>query len=196
MKEKMSKIIYAMNVSMDGFIEDSKGNLDWSVPDEELHQHFNELEKKATLHIYGRRLYETMIFWRNAEQNIDLSDYEKEYAHIWNNIPMIVVSTTLEKIDPEYILMREIKINEMTRYAKQNGEYIIVGGPNLAASFIQQGLVDEIRLYVAPVVLGEGKPMFLTGIPGNAMHLLETYVFKSGVVLLRYQLSMEGLDTI
>ncbi len=190
----MRKVIYAMSVSLDGFIEATNGDLSWSYPDEELHQHFNDLESTIDIHLYGRRLYENMAaFWPTADENPSAPKQEIEYARIWRNMPKIVFSKTLDQVGWNSRLVRgniaeEVnKLKEQPAAIDQPGKDLSVGGAELASSFMQLGLIDEYRLYVHPIVLGAGKPMFRPLQDKINLRLVETRSFGSGVVLLRYQ---------
>jgi dihydrofolate reductase len=186
----MRKVIYAMSVSLDGFIEAANGDLSWSYPDEELHKHFNDREAGIGLHLYGRGLYETMAaYWPTADENPALLPHEIEYARIWKKIPNVVFSKTLAQVGWNSRLVRENIAGEVNQLKQQPGKDMIVGGAGLASSFMQLGLIDEYWLYLRPVVLGGGKPMFRPLSDRVALELVETRQFDHGVVLLRYQLA-------
>jgi dihydrofolate reductase len=184
----MRKVTYALSVSLDGFIEAPGGDLSWSNPDEELHQHFNDLERAIDLHLYGRRLYETMAaFWPTADEHPEASPQEIEFARIWKREPKIVFSRTLDHVEWNSRLVRDDIAAEVKRLKAQPGGDMSVGGAGLAASFMQLGLIDEYRLYVHPVILGSGKPMFPPLRDKIGLQLVETRTFGSGVVLLSYR---------
>jgi len=189
----MRKVIYAISVSLDGFIEGTDGNLNWSFPDEELHQHFNDREAMIDTYLYGRGLYENMTaFWPTADENASAPEYEIEYARIWKCKPKVVFSKTLTQVGWNSRLVRENVAEEVRRLKEQPGDDLSVGGAELAASFMRLGLIDEYDLYVHPVVLGGGKPMFGRLDNEIILQLVETRTFGSGVVLLRYQLADDG----
>jgi dihydrofolate reductase len=184
----MGKLIYAMMVSLDGFIAGPDGELDWHVVDEELHRHFNDLESEMYMLLYGRRLYDNMAaYWPTVEQNPSALDVEVEYAHIWQAKPKIVFSKTLAKVEWNSRLAREVVPHEIRRLKTQSRHNLSVGGAELAATFHRLGLIDEYRLYVNPVVAGSGKPMFLSMDSVAHLRLVETRPFNSGVILLRYE---------
>jgi dihydrofolate reductase len=184
----MRKVIYAMSVSLDGFIEDTNSDLSWSFPDEELHKHFNDLESTIDIHLYGRGLYENMVaYWPTADENPSAPEHEIEYARIWKSMPKIVFSRTLDQVGWNSRLVRRNIAVEINKLIAQPGKDMSVGGANLAATFMRLGLIDEYRLYVHPVVLGGGKPMFGPLHDKLDLQLVETRRFGSGVVLLRYQ---------
>jgi dihydrofolate reductase len=183
----LRKLIYSLNMSLDGYVEDASGSLDWTIIDEEIHQFFNDQEREFELSLYGRRLYETMHpYWSTALQDPDLKPVEKEYAQIWNAVPKLVFSRTLDHVEGNATLMRDGLIEEVTKLKSQPGKWISVGGPTLAASLIEAGLVDEYRIVVHPVILGGGKPFFPNLKAPTNLALLDTHRFSSGAMYLRY----------
>ncbi len=184
----MRKVIYAMSVSLDGFIEATNGDLSWSFPDEELHKHFNDLENTIDIHLYGRRLYENMAaYWPTADENPSAPEYEVAYARIWKSMPKVVFSKTLDQVGWNSRLVRGNIAGEVNQLKEGPGKDLSVGGAGLASTFMQLGLIDEYWLYVHPVILGGGKPMFRQLHDKINLKLVETRTFGSGVVLLRYQ---------
>jgi dihydrofolate reductase len=182
----MRKVIYAMSVSLDGFIEDANGDLSWSFPDEELHQHFNEQEAQIDVHLYGRRLYENMsAFWPTADKDPSATEAEIEYAHIWKEMRKIVFSTTLTEVGWNSELFKGDIVEEINKLKAQPGKDISVGGANLAGNFMRLGLIDEYRMYIHPVILGNGKRIFPSLDNTISLKLIEARRFSSGVVLLR-----------
>lgn len=182
------KVIYSMMVSLDGFIESSTGEINWSAPDEELHQHFNDQEHFIDTHLYGRRLYENMAnYWPTADQKPDAPELEIEFARIWKKRNKVVFSKTLEHVDWNTTLVRENIAEEVRKLKEQPGKDMDLGGAELAATFRQLDLIDEYRLYIHPVLLGDGKPMFKQLPEMQQLHLIESKTFGCGVVLLRYQ---------
>jgi dihydrofolate reductase len=189
----MRKVIYGLSVSLDGYVEDAQGGLGWSYPDEELHRHFNDRERDFDVNLYGRRLYELMAaYWPTAEEDPALLDYEREYARIWKSKPKVVFSRTLDHVEWNSRLVRDHIAEEVNRLKNQPGKYMNVGGPGIVATFMQLGLIDEYWLYVVPVVLGGGKPMFPPLTDRLQLQLVETRKFSRGVVLLRYQPASAG----
>jgi dihydrofolate reductase len=184
----MRKVIYAMSVSLDGFIEATDGDLRWSYPDEELHQHFNEQEQLIDIHLYGRGLYENMAsYWPAADENPAVPEVEREYARLWKEMQKVVFSATLTEVGWNSRLVKGDLAGEVGRLKVQPGGAMIVGGAGLAASFMRLSLIDEYRLYLHPLILGGGKPMFHPLLNKINLQLVETHPFGSGVVLLRYQ---------
>ena len=184
----MRKVIYCMNVSLDGFVEDSKGSLDWSHPDEELHRFFNQQERGFDYQLYGRRIYENMAaYWTTAHSDLSAPAHVIEYARIWQSIPKIVFSTTLQHVGENARLVSDHIAEEVGALKAQSGKDMVVCGAGLAASFMRLDLIDEYRSVIHPVVLGGGKPMFPALDRLIRLRLIETRRFGSGVVLLRYQ---------
>jgi dihydrofolate reductase len=183
----MRKLIYSMGVSLDGFIAGPDGEIDWSAPDEELHRFHNQQARELGAHLCGRRLYEVMTFWETADQNPSVAEHELEFARIWQSLPKIVFSTTLEKVEGNARLVRDGVAEEVARLKEQPGEDLAVGGAGLASTLIAQGLVDEYRLFVSPVVLGRGTPYFPPLDQRIGLELVETQTFGSRVVYVRYR---------
>jgi len=183
----MRKVIYSTGLSLDGFIAGPDGEIDWSAPDEELHRFHNEQTRELGAHFCGRRLYEAMVYWETADQNPAATDVVVEFARIWQALPKIVFSTTLEKVEGNTRLATDGIVEEVARLREQPGKDLAVGGAGLAASFIELGLVDEFRLFVSPVVLGGGTPYFPAVEERIDLELVETRTFGSRVVYLRYQ---------
>ncbi len=158
-------ISYGFAVSVDGYIARAQGgDIGLPVPEEALHRHFNEVQERTALSLYGRNMYEVMKYW-DAPQ-ADSAEYEQEYARAWQRTPKVVFSTTLDSVGPNARLVKQRADVERTvrqLKAETNGE-IEVSGAGLAASLIRLGLVDEFRLYMMPVVLGGGKPYFEAGL--------------------------------
>jgi dihydrofolate reductase len=183
----MRKLIYSMSVSLDGFIAAPDGEIDWGVPDEELHRFHNQQVHEVGTHLLGRRLYETMLYWETAEENQSAAEVELEFARIWKSLPRIVFSKTLEKVEGNARLAREGVAEEVAKLKEQPGKDIAVGGAGLASTCIELGLVDDYRLFVYPVVLGGGTPYFPALEEKIDLELVETRTFGSRVVYVRYR---------
>ena len=184
----MRKVIYSMNVSLDGFVEGPNRELDWSTPDEELHRFWNDQEREMGTSLYGRRLYELMAaYWPTADTDPSAPDYVVEFARIWRDKPKIVFSTTLEKVDWNSRLVRDNVAEEVAKLKAQVGKNMEVAGPTLASTLVRLGLIDEYGPVVHPVVLGGGTPFFPALDNRIILTLVETRTFGSGVVYLRYQ---------
>jgi dihydrofolate reductase len=180
------KMIYSMGVSLDGFIAGPGGAIDWSAPDEELHRFHNQQARELGAHLCGRRLYETMVYWETADQNPSAPEHELEFARIWKDLPKIVFSTTLEKVEGNSRLVRDGVADEVAKLKAQPGKDLAVGGAGLASSLIELGLVDEYQLFVSPVVLGGGTRYFPSLAERIDLELVETRTFGSRVVFLRF----------
>jgi len=183
----MRKLIYSMGVSLDGYIADPGGEIDWGAPDEELHRFHNERTRELGVHLCGRRLYEVMLYWETADENPAAADYELEFARIWKRLPKIVFSKTLETVEGKYRLARDGVAEEVAKLKEQPGDDLAVGGAGLASTCIELGLVDEFQLFVYPVVLGGGTPYFPSLEERIGLELVETRTFGSRVVYVRYR---------
>jgi dihydrofolate reductase len=180
--------MFAMSVSLDGFIEAADSDFSWAYPDQELHTHFNQQESMIDIHLYGWHLYQDMAaYWPMADKNPSAPQVEIEYAKIWMDKPKIVFSNTLDQVGWNSRLVRGDFGEEVRKLKEQPGNYMSVGGARLASSFMRLGLIDEYRLYYCPIILGAGKPMFQSLLEKIKLQLIETRTFGSGVVLLRYQ---------
>ena len=183
----MRKVIYLMNVSLDGFVEGPDGTFGWSRPDEEVHRFHNELAREMGAFLYGRRMYETMAGWQTADEDPSAPDYTLEFARIWKARPKIVFSTTLETVGVNCRLVRGDIAAEVASLKQQPGGDLGVSGPGLAATLARLGLVDEYRLVVSPILVGGGKPYFPALDHAVRLRLLETRTFRCGSVYLRYE---------
>jgi dihydrofolate reductase len=183
----MRNLIYSMGVSLDGFIAGPDGEIDWSAPGDELHRFHNQQTRELGAHLCGRRLYEVMSYWETAAEDPALGEPELEFARIWNDLPKVVFSKTLEKVEGNATLVREGAEEEVARLKEQPGKDLAVGGAGLASAFMRQGLVDEYRLFVSPVVLGGGTPYFPALDERIDLELVETRTFRSRVVYVRYR---------
>jgi dihydrofolate reductase len=172
------RVIYSMSVSLDGFIAGPDGEIDWAAPDEELMAFHNEQTRELDAHLCGRGLYEDMLPWETREG---------DFAEIWKAIPKVVFSTTLESVQGNARLATEGVAEELSRFAKTSASDVSVGGAGLAATLVEQNLIDEYRLFVNPVVLGGGTPFFPERRERVELKLVETRTFGSRVVYLRYR---------
>ena len=188
----MRSLIYSMSVSLDGFIAGPDGAIDWSVPDEELFGFHTQQVQETGVHLCGRRLYETMVYWETAEES-PLAAEHVEFAQIWKALPKIVFSTTLESVVGNTRLARDGVGEEVSRLKEQPGKDIAVGGAGLARTCMKLELIDEWRLFVSPVLLGGGTPYFPTLDETINMELVETQTFGSRVVYVRYRRVSDGL---
>ncbi|HXN38924.1 MAG TPA: dihydrofolate reductase family protein [Solirubrobacteraceae bacterium] len=182
----MRKLIYSMNVSLDGYIARPDGAIDWTVPDEELFRFHTQQIQETGVHLCGRRLYETMVYWETAEESPLVAERVK-FAQIWKALPKVVFSTTLESVVGNTRLARDGVGEEVSRLKEQPGKDIAVGGAGLARACMKLELIDEWRLFVSPVLLGGGTPYFPPLEKGIDLELIETRTFGARVVYLRYR---------
>jgi dihydrofolate reductase len=184
----MRKIILMMSVSLDGFIEGPNRELDWQLVDDELHSHFNEQLRAMGAFLSGRVTHELMAgFWPTADSDPSSTGPMVEFAGIWRDKPKIVFSRTLERADWNTTVVRDVVPEEVMELKAQPGGDLVLGGADVAAAFMRHDLIDEYRLYVHPVIIGRGKPLFQASDIKIDLRLAETRTFGSGVVLLRYQ---------
>jgi dihydrofolate reductase len=181
------KLIYSMGVSLDGFIAAPDGDIDWGAPDEELHRFHNQQTRELGAHLCGRRLYEVMAYWETTDENSSIPDHALEFARIWKNLPKIVFSKTLEKVEGNARLVRDGVAEEVATLKEKPGKDLAVGGAGLASTLTKLGLIDEYRLFVSPVVLGGGTPYFPALDERIDLELVETRTFGSRVVYVRYR---------
>ncbi|WP_371775409.1 dihydrofolate reductase family protein [Streptomyces sp. NBC_01438] len=184
----MRKIIYSMSISLDGFIEGPDRDISWHRVDDELHRYFNERISRLGGFLHGRVVHELMAdFWPTADQDPANAGPTAEFAPIWRNMPKYVYSTTLERADWNTTVVRDVVADEVRALLEQPGGDLGLGGAGLAASFAALDLIDEYWVYVHPVLIGRGKPMFPSTDTLTALRLAGTRTFGSGVVELRYE---------
>ncbi|GIH26171.1 deaminase [Acrocarpospora phusangensis] len=177
-----------MSVSLDGFFEGPNHELDWQLIDEELHGFFNDQLRDMGAFLDGRVTYELMAeYWPTADKDPEAAAPVAEFARIWREMPKIVYSRTLDRVEWNTTLVREVVPTEVLELKAQPGGDLALGGGKLAAEFMRHDLIDEYWLYVHPVVLGEGTPLFQAPEARLNLRLTETRAFGNGVVLLRYR---------
>jgi dihydrofolate reductase len=182
----MSKVIYSMGLSLDGFIAGPGGEIA-VVPDEELHRFHNQQAREFAAHLYGRRLWEVMSAWETyADENPSAPEHELEFARIWKDTPKVVFSRTLDSVEGNATLVRGDIAETVARLKREADGDLAVGGANLASAFIELDLVDEYGLFVHPVILGGGTAFFPPLDKRINLDLVETRTFGSGAVYLRY----------
>jgi dihydrofolate reductase len=178
-------LIYTAMTSLDGYVADEAGNFDWAEPDPEVHSFINDLERPIGTYLYGRRLYETMKGWETMETPD--GSVTQEYAEIWRLAHKIVYSTTLESASTSKTrIERSFKRSDVLSLKERSQSDVSIGGPHLAAEALRSGLVDEVRLFVYPVVVGGGNSALPSGVR-LTLNLIDERRFGSGVVYLRYQ---------
>ena len=184
----MGKLIYGMNVSVDGYIADAKDDIGWSEPSADLHQFWNDRERDTALALYGRRIYDLMsAYWPTADQDPDADAVTVDFARVWRDLPKVVFSRTLESVDWNSRLERGDPVEVAARLKAETDGTLEVAGATLAAPIVQAGLVDEFLIVVTPAMVGGGKPL-LPELPSWIMlRLAENRTFDNGAVLLRYE---------
>jgi dihydrofolate reductase len=185
----MAKLIYSAIASLDGYVEDEQGRFDWATPDEEVHAFVNDLERPIGTYLYGRRMYETMVFWETAGASDDSRVVSRDFAAIWRSAEKIVYSRTLKttssartRIEPSF------DADAIQRLKETSKTDLTVGGAELAGQAIAAGLVDECHLFLGPVLVGGGKRALPDNIRAQ-LELLDERRFRHGVVHLHYRIS-------
>lgn len=182
----MAKLIYASISSLDEYVVDKDGKFDWAAPDEEVHAFVNDLERKIGTYLYGRRLYETMKVWETMPVENE-PDVMKDYAQIWRAADKIVLSRTLTKpTTPKTRIEKSFDPVAIRKLKEQSSRGISVGGAELAGEAIKAGLVDEIHLFLHPVIIGGGRRALPEGVRVQ-LELVSERRFKSGVVHVHYR---------
>ena len=183
----MRKLIWGMSVSLDGYMAAPDGDLGWHLIDEELHSHFNDDLATMSAFLDGRVTYELMAeYWPTADEDPESPPVIVEFARIWKRMPKIVFSRTLEHADWNTTIVRAVVPEEIEALKQGDGGDLVLGGADVATTFVELDLIDEYRVYIHPIVLGRGRPMFHPTDARLDLDLVEHQVFGSGVVLLRY----------
>jgi dihydrofolate reductase len=183
----LRKLIWTMTGSLDGYMAGPNRELDWHMVDEAVHSHMNQWLGRAGLFIEGRVTYELMEdFWPTADAEPGASATVVEFAQIWRDVPKLVFSRTLEQAGPNAQITRDVVPSEIVALKQQPGGDLVIGGADLASTFIRYDLVDEYRYYVDPIIIGRGMPMFLSSDNLFRLQLVENHTFDNGVVMLRY----------
>jgi dihydrofolate reductase len=184
----MGRLVYSTITSVDGCIEDSQGKFDWGRPDEEVFRFVNDLERPIGTYLYGRRMYETMVYWEKAHLEEDAPESFRDFTRIWQAAEKVVYSRTLASpLSAKTHIERRFQPEEVRRLKLSTSHDLTISGAELAGQAIGAGLVDEIQQFVAPVVLGGGKPWLPRALRVN-LELLGSSRFASGFVFLRYGL--------
>ena len=183
----MAKLHYSAITSLDGYIADKHGNFEWSAPNEEVHAFVNDLERPIGTHLFGRRMYETMVVWEDLDTSNE-PPVMSDYAEMWRAADKIVYSTTLENVSSTRTRLEQrfdpSAVADLKAAATRD---LSIGGANLAGQAMRAGLVDEIELFITPVVVGGGthwapEDVFVRG------SLVEHEPFGDGTVFMRYEL--------
>jgi dihydrofolate reductase len=179
-----------MGVSLDGYIIGPDGGFDWGAPDEEVFRFCIDEIRGVGVHLMGRRLYETMLYWETAEQDQSLDDAELEWTALWKPLPKVVFSTTLSAVQGNARLASGGLAEEIERLRAEPGQGdIAIGGAALAAEAAESDLIDEYRPRVSPVLLGGGVPFFPQRERRVDLELVETRTFGSKVVYFAYRVA-------
>lgn len=183
----MADLIYVANISLDGFTEDRNGKFDWTEPGEEYFRFITDIVRGMRTHLYGRRMYETMMVWETDPKLAAESPLSRDFAEVWQAADKIVYSRTLEAISTRQTQLEPNFDPEAIRQLKRASEHdILIGGPELAAHAFRAGLIDECHLFLIPILVGGGK----SALPDNIrleLELLEERRFGNGTVFLRYR---------
>jgi dihydrofolate reductase len=183
----MAKLIYASNMSLDGWTEDERGGLDWAPHDDDVFAFITDLMRSAGTYLYGRRMYDTMAVWETDAALAAQSDLLSDFAKAWKAADKVVYSTTLTAVSTANTRLEHHfdpgAIRDLKAAAKRD---LIVGGPNLAAQAFKAGLVDECQLFIWPIVLGGSNPALPTNTRAD-LELLDEHRFNNGVMHLRYR---------
>lgn len=189
----MANLIYTAIMSLDGYVADAHGNFDWSAPDEEVHAFVNDLERPIGTYVYGRRLYDVMKFWEDADERIGQPSVFFDFASLWQAADKIVYSRTLTAAPTKRTRVeRDFRPDDILQLKRDAERDISIGGADLAAQAFAAGLVDECRLFLSPVIVGGGTP----GLPRNllvGLDLEEERRFQNGVVYLRYRVTGDAV---
>ncbi len=181
----MARLIYGAIASLDGYVADETGNFDWAAPDEEVHAFVNDLERHVGTYLYGRRMYEVMVAWETMPA--DEPPVMNDYTRIWQQAEKVVYSRTLREVSSARTRVeREFDPVAVRRLKAQAGRDLSIGGPHIAAEALKAGLVDEIHLFLVPVIVGGGN----AALPGQmrvGLQLVDERRFGNGTVHLHYR---------
>ena len=186
----MRSVIYSMGVSLDGYIVGPDGEIAAQPPDDELWPLVLDEIRGVGVHLMGRKLYETMLYWETADEEPSSDAFEREWTALWKPLPKVVFSRTLTAVQGHARLASGSLADEIERLRVEPGEGdIAIGGAVLASEASALGLIDEYRLRVYPVLVGGGIPYFPRGERRADLELVETRTFTSKVVFLRYRVA-------
>ena len=184
----MRSVTYSMGVSLDGYIVGPDGGFDWGAPDEEIFRFSIDEIRGVGVHLMGRRLYETMLYWEDPDQSPSFDETEVEWAALWNPLPKVVFSTTLSAVQGNARLASGGLAEEIERLRAEPADGdIAIGGATLAAEAAALGLIDEYRARVCPVLVGGGIPFFPQHERRVDLELVETRTLSSRVVYMCYR---------
>jgi dihydrofolate reductase len=185
----MAELIYSAITSLDGYVEDEDGHFDWAAPDDEVLGFLNDLERPIGTYLYGRRMYETMVYWETADLVLDGSPFARDWMQLWRAADKVVYSRSLQAVSSARTgIERDFDPNAIRAMKRSLERDVTIGGPALAAQALRAGLVDRCQLFLTPVLIGGGKP----ALPMNVrldLDLVTERRFGSGVVFLDYRVS-------
>ena len=185
----MANLIYSALTSLDGFVADENGNFDWAAPDAEVHAFVNDLERQAGTYLYGRRMYEVLAAWESDDIVVGQPPFIADYAAIWRAADKIVYSRSLETVTTSRTRIERVFDPDAIRSLKAGAARdLSVGGPELAAQALRAGLVDEVRFFLNPIVVGRGNPALPNDIR-IPLELVDEDRFGNGVVYVRYRVA-------
>jgi dihydrofolate reductase len=186
----MHSVTFSMSASLDGYIVGPDGTFDWSPPEKDVFRFWIDEIRGVGVHLMGRRLYETMLYWETADEDPSLGDAELEWAALWKPLPKVVFSTTLSAVEGNARLVSGSLAEEIERLRAESGDgEIAIGGATLAAEAAALDLIDEYRVMVYPVLVGGGIPFFPQRERRVDLELVETRTFSSRVVYLHYRVA-------
>ncbi len=186
----MATLIYSAIVSLDGYVEDEQGTFDWAAPDDEVLAAVNDLERAIGTYLYGRRMYETMVYWETSGTGADQSAGVRDFAELWRVAEKVVYSRTLRTATSARTrIEREFDPGAVRRLKETSVSDITVGGAELASQAIAAGLVDECHLFLNPILVGGGKRALPDQVRAR-LQLLDVRRFRNGVVHLHYRISV------
>jgi dihydrofolate reductase len=186
----MAKLIYSVISSLDGYFEDAEGTFDWAEPDDEVHAFINDLDRPIGTYLYGRRMYETMVFWETVSTEAGVPAVYRDFAGIWRAAEKIVYSRTFQApLSAGTRIEREFDPDAVRQLKLSSTADIAVAGGQLAGQAIAAGLVDECHLFVCPIIVGDGTRALPDSVRAH-LELLDEHRFESGIVHLHYRVSV------
>ncbi|MGW0787066.1 dihydrofolate reductase family protein [Streptomyces sp. NPDC002911] len=183
----MRKLIYGMNVTLDGYIAAPGDDIGWSLPSDELFQFWSDQSQATDLSLYGRKLWQMSSYWPTGDQQPDANPAEIQFARRWRNMSKVVFSSRIDKVDWNTRLVTGNAVAEITRLGAEDGGPMDIGGATLAGAAVRAGLIDEYVLATAPVLVGGGTPFFTALGNWVNLNLVETRTLPCGVILTRYE---------
>ena len=185
----VGRLIYSAIASLDGYVADAQGAFDWCAPDEEVHAFVNDLVRPVGTHLYGRRMYDVLAIWDTIDTGPDEPDVLRDFAELWRAADKVVYSRTLPAVSTRRTrLERELRPDELRELVRGSASDVSIGGPTLAALALRAGLVDDVHLFLSPVLVGGGLPALPTGVRLD-LRLVGIHRFANGVVHLHHRRS-------